>query len=266
MTDYSVNLAAKEQIPFVELYQFRRGSERGYYTNYSQNVVFATQTYFAATITRNGFSVDGNLSNVSTTITGAVLSDFGVYIASQPSERTEVNIYRAVSDDLDEYAMILSGNVTGVTFSEDNRCTLQVTEKASILDREVDMIVHSVTCNHNVFYGDCSLDPLLWRVVSSNTTFSGSTLYVNECSVYADNYFQGGEVHIGNDARLITGSSGTALSLHVGFPQNIVDGTEVEIYPGCDRKPSTCLDKFNNLDNYLGMPYIPDKNPTMWGL
>ena len=36
----------------------------------------------------------------------------------------------------------------------------------------------------------------------------------------------------------------------------------VSVYQGCDKTGFTCLTKFNNLDNHVGMPYIPLKDPS----
>lgn len=267
MTDYSTNLAATEQIPFVELYRIARGYNRWYYTNYKQNVTFNGSTYKPASITRTSFKIDSNLSAVSCSITAAVLQSFADYVVTQPPERTNVNIYRAVSDDLTEYALLFSGTVTGFSFNDERVVTVKAVEKGKVLDQELQMVVHSAACNHNVFYGDCKLDPLLWKVVTSNTIFSESTIVADVFGTYDDDYFTGGEVHIDEDARLITKHTGNTLYLQIPFSADLgYTGAEIEVYPGCDRKADTCLNKFNNLEHFLGMPYIPDKNPAIWGV
>ena len=40
----------------------------------------------------------------------------------------------------------------------------------------------------------------------------------------------------------------------------------MDAYPGYDGSPATCVDKFDNLDNFVGFPYIPSKNPVVWGI
>ncbi len=266
MTTYDDNITSTEQVPFIELFKFQRGAEYGYYTSYSEDVEFNNQTYIKASITRGDFSSDLKLSTVTVSIAAAMLDDLGVYIANQPAVSTSVTIYRAVSDDLEEFAVIFEGLVVGVAFNENNTVSIKVDESASILDREVDMIVHSATCNNNVFYGKCRLDPLLWRIYTSDIIVSEGVIYCEACAAKQDGWYTGGEVHVGADARLITNHVGNALTLHVPFDSSVQTGTLVEIFPGCDRRAYTCATKFNNLSNFVGMPYIPDKNPTIWGL
>ena len=64
-----------------------------------------------------------------------------------------------------------------------------------------------------------------------------------------------------------------ATSIQINFPIPTLDadnvnplnwsqgGITVDIYPGCAHTLSDCRDKFNNLDNYGGFPYIPLLNP-----
>jgi len=266
MTTYADNLTAVEQKPFIELFKFQRGEEYAYYTSYNTDIVFNNQTYVASSITRGPFTSDTNLSVVTVEITAAIFDEFASYIADQPSVRTTVTVYRAVSDELGEYVLLLEGNIVGISFTEENSCTVKVQEDASVIDREIDMIVHSATCNNNVFYDKCRLDPLLWRVYTDQITVTDGVIYCDQCSAQDDGFYSGGEVHYGADARLITSHIGNALVLHVPFDSRVTTGTLVEIFPGCDRRASTCVSKFNNLANFVGMPYIPDKNPTIWGI
>lgn len=43
----------------------------------------------------------------------------------------------------------------------------------------------------------------------------------------------------------------------VAFPQAIEVGDEFTVYAGCDGKLDTCRDKFNNLGNFRGCPFVP---------
>jgi len=265
MTDYSSNLAAVEQIPFIELYKFQRGFEYFRYTNHEADVVFQDESYISAAITRGEFNVDTNLSTVSTTVGAAIFDDFGVYIATQPSNRTRLSIRRAVSDDLTEFVVIFDGWVTGVQFNENNEASLSVEQKSNVLSKEVDMFTHSCVCNHNIFYGGCSLDVIQYRLVTSNITVIGSDIYSTEVDTYDDGYFTGGEVFVTDDSRMITNHVGNKLTLHVPFDSRVVTGSEITILPGCDRLITTCINKFDNLVDFLGMPLIPSKNPVIWG-
>ena len=54
----------------------------------------------------------------------------------------------------------------------------------------------------------------------------------------------------------IKGIPGTATLLG-GFPSAPATGDTFNIYPGCDKLQGTCTNKFNNLTNFRGYPYVP---------
>ena len=71
-------------------------------------------------------------------------------------------------------------------------------------------------------------------------------------------------MRFGTDARLITQHTGANLYLNVAFASLSV-GDEAVAYPGCNGDPQTCLNTYNNLEHFNGMPYIPSHNPVVWG-
>jgi len=49
---------------------------------------------------------------------------------------------------------------------------------------------------------------------------------------------------------------------------SLVDGTntDLEVIQGCNKTTTACNDKFANLANFGGTPYIPDENPALEGI
>lgn len=265
MTTYEDNMTAVEQIPLPELYEIRKGWTNSYYTSYPTSLYFRGHDFIPASIRRGDWAVDTNLNTVSVNISSAVLPEFGAAVANTPAQRTRIMIYRAVSDDLSEYVTLFDGWVTGIVFSEEDVATVKVDQRASILDREIDMVLHQAPCNHHVFDSGCKLDYALY-VVSSSIVVSGSELFSNDFDIYDDGYFTGGEVHYQDDARLITNHVGSTITLHIPFDARVATGTVVDVYPGCDGRAVTCDTKYNNLSNMRAFPYIPNKNPAIWGV
>ena len=269
MTTHDANMTSDTQIPMPELFKFTRGSGAGvtnwYYTSYKTDLIFQSNVYVTAPISRSSFVIDSQLAVTSMTITASILDEFGSYIGNQPTERTRVTLYRAISDDLTQFITIFDGSIVGIGFNENNAEQAKCDQKSSILDRELSMIYHSTTCNHHVFSGDCTLDKLLWRVVTT-VGVSGSTISASAFGTYANGYFTGGQAKFQGDSRLITNHVGNDLTLHVPFSASLTTGGEVEVLPGCNGLGSTCVSKFNNLKDFLGCPYIPSKNPAIWGV
>jgi uncharacterized phage protein (TIGR02218 family) len=265
MTSYDANMKATEMVAMPEFYRFSRGYDNWYYTNAKTSLVFNNSPYVPSAIERGPFTIQTDLAVVSVTLTSQVLDQFADVIANAPSQRIRCRIYRAISDTLTNFGLLFDGNIISIAFNEKNIASATVVQKAGILDRNVQMIYHSVSCNHHVFQGDCNLDVIDWQV-KTNVSVSGSDLVSSAFDAYDDGYFKAGMVECLNDYRMITNHVGDTITLHVPFDDRLSTGDEVTVLPGCDGLASTCLEKFDNLDNYLGCPYIPSKNPAIWGV
>jgi hypothetical protein len=52
-------------------------------------------------------------------------------------------------------------------------------------------------------------------------------------------------------------ASGGVVTIMLPAPGAVAIGDECEIYAGCDLQPSTCVGRFNNINNYRGEPHVP---------
>jgi uncharacterized phage protein (TIGR02218 family) len=50
---------------------------------------------------------------------------------------------------------------------------------------------------------------------------------------------------------------GPAIGLFLPMPMPITVGDTFTVYPGCDKRITTCRDKFNNVVNFVGEPDVP---------
>ena len=93
----------------------------------------------------------------------------------------------------------------------------------------------------------------------SSVSADGLTIEVPESSS-SDGYFTGGIFTFGSTSRFIINHTG--INIVLSRPINgLITGDSCKIYPGCDHALATCKNKFNNLDNYGGFPWIPTRNP-----
>ncbi|WAC08905.1 MAG: phage BR0599 family protein [Thermodesulfobacteriota bacterium] len=56
------------------------------------------------------------------------------------------------------------------------------------------------------------------------------------------------------------GLSTTTFTLFLAMPKTIQIGDTYEAYPGCDKKVSTCEDKYDNVINFRGEPFVPPES------
>lgn len=264
---YTTNLAASQQESMPEMFLLTSGSQIERYTSYQSSVTFLGQTFKAGAIKRSSLSYDSTFGSVGVKITAQLIDTFSQYVANQPITPTRIKIYRAISSDLTDYVVLFSGQVKEVTIAG-NKAQATCESKSLYLSKRLPTIIYQAYCNHDVFDAGCGLNANSWKVTGSLTGVSGSTITSSSWSNaagYEDGYWTGGRVVVGSDMRLVIDHTDDTLTLQIPFGSSVITGTSVDAYPGCDGSPQVCKNKFDNLDKFLGMPYIPSRNPVIWG-
>lgn len=123
------------------------------------------------------------------------------------------------------------------------------------------------SCRHPLYGRGCNLNAEDFAVAGTCTALTGLVATVTEASAQPDGYYIGGMLRTPDGVLVyITGHTGAAITLQRqsfnlqqaaegGFP------FDVTIYPGCPHDRNSCNTKFNNLLNYGGFDFIPQKNP-----
>jgi len=264
---YATNLANSQQETTPEFYHIQVGAANYRYTTAQTSLTFLGNTFAPAAIKRGGFSYDTEFGSVTVNLTAAMNPLFKMYIANQPTEPVNVKIYRSILSDLTDYVILFNGQVKNVSI-DGQQVTATCASRSVYLEKKLPKLIYQSYCNHDVFDSGCTLSGVTWRVSGVLTDVTASTITAPEWTAYADNYFKGGMAYtLDGDARLITGSTQSTgvLEIQIPFDSRIAVGESVYAYPGCDGSPETCQTKFSNLTNFLGMPYIPSRNPVIYG-
>lgn len=123
------------------------------------------------------------------------------------------------------------------------------------------------SCRHALYGRGCTLNAEDFAEAGTCTAATNRTLTVTEADAFADGYFVGGMLRAPDGAlSYVTGHVGSSITVQrlsyelvevigEGFPFNVT------LYPGCDHSRVTCDAKFDNLLNYGGFDFIPQKNP-----
>ena len=264
-TTYDTEMKSTQQKTLPELFELRTASGNTYVTDYERELSFNANVYSPVSIKRSNFSFDNKLGVVSCTVSAAILDQFAKYIAFYPTDRARMLIYRAIEEDMTQYSLIFDGYIQSVGF-KDGVATVKLEEKSTILSAELNMFVFQASCNHHIFDSNCRLDYINWVINAQVLALSDNTLTTDAILGYPVDYFVGGEVHFLGDARLIVAQDAGVLTLHVPFDSRVAVGTTVEVFPNGGGDPEKCTNTFSNFDNFLGCPYIPNKNPSVWGV
>ena len=125
------------------------------------------------------------------------------------------------------------------------------------------------SCPHVLYGRGCRLDKEDFKIPAhlSSITTNGLSVTVYKASSYPNGYFTGGMISdMDGNLRLIIDHVGAKLTLIRkldGLAWTSADPEDINcyIFPGCMRTKEDCKDKFNNIDNYGGYPFIPLTNP-----
>jgi uncharacterized phage protein (TIGR02218 family) len=113
----------------------------------------------------------------------------------------------------------------------------------------------------------CGVDPDAFATAGTVGAIAadGVTLTISAASGQADGYYTAGMLKFGSEYGFIRSHVGSTIVLFRAVPSLAVSSS-VTLYAGCDRSLQTCTDKFGNTENFLGFPFIPDRNPHTDGI
>ncbi|MCB1836261.1 MAG: phage BR0599 family protein [Alcanivoracaceae bacterium] len=195
-----------------------------------------------------------------------------LFLGGVPEQITSVTIFRGHQGDVDEeFSVYWKGRVAGASATGDT-VTLECENIFTSMRRPGLRARYQKTCRHALYGRGCNLNDYDFAMPGVVTAASGFLVTIQGLTdsngSIADGYLTGGMIETADGfLRYITKHAGTQLTLIRPFPalEEEVESSNglanVTLYPGCDHTRTTCKEKFNNLDNFGGFPWIPGKNP-----
>ena len=243
----------------LELYRFSLGTQQWLYTSADHVVVYGENEYQPVFIKRGGFVKGGDAQKSTLEIDLAASNPLALlFRAGWLSEIMLVTVYRHHYGDTD-FVPLWKGRVTGCKWVG-SVATITSDSVATLFKRAGLRRVYQVGCPHVLFGAACSLDAEDWDSTESVSEVNDTVITVSGIAALGSGYFTGGMLQYGDEVRLIVVHAGDDLSL-VDKINDLVVGAEVTLWPGCAHTVNACASKFDNLDNYGGLPYLPDTNP-----
>ena len=191
------------------------------------------------------------------------------FLGGVPEQITSVIIYRQHASDITEdFVIAFKGRVSAVSIDSAVSITLECESIFTSMRRPGLRARYQKTCRHTLYGRGCNLNDYDYVVAGTVNAASGFTATIEGNSSIDDGYYTGGMIETTEGfMRFITKHSGNTLTMIRPF-QALEDEVNssagfasVLLYPGCDRTITTCLAKFNNIDNFGGQPWIPSINP-----
>ena len=254
-----------------ELFRFTQGDRVFCYTNGDREITFNNEVYTRLAISRNNIKDSGAMEKNSVDFTFAEDSKFAQdCLRSQLEENVLVTVMRYVDGEVKE---LWKGRFTKVK-PDDSKIKLTFETDFTSLQRAGARSKFQRTCCHDLYGVGCRLNKDDWKIKTTVQSVNGLDVVVRGLEDYAENHFRLGMLQSANGVFVsIEHSAQNQITLmrrldslkdYIVTDEDLVKGEDlpfVYIYPGCLKTPDAC-NKFNNTENYLGFPNIPEKNPT----
>lgn len=248
----------------VELYRLWVGSTYYYYNNSDVSIDYGGHTYDPAPISRSDMSYNSSMDVSTITLTVATV-DLAIvkYIAQNPIETMWVEVSKYFfSMETPATYIVFVGQIKQVGF-KGSTAEVECVGFEHFLSMRVPVYRYQLNCNHRVFDSNCGLTAASYKVQAVVTLNAAKTILTSATfALQANGYFIGGLVQYDGESRVCTNHVSTQVTL--AYPMlYLADSETVDIYPGCDGRINTCRDKFNNIANFFGFPFIPEENPAL---
>ncbi len=257
MTYLEIETSASQAMP-LEVYLFRGPDRQWRYTSADAEVVVAGDTYLPVYIERGSIEHSPQAARSDLQITVARDNQLLADLAAGLGEAVTLTLFRGHASDQD-FVTIWKGRVISSAFAGATgvlRCESALTSiKRQGLRRK-----YQCLCPHVLFGAGCGLDAELYAVSGSVAAVAGQVVTVPGLDPFGLSWFAGGFLRFGLYCRTITGQAYDNLELDRALGDLVV-GSQVVIYPGCNHYVDDCAGKFGNLINYGGWPYVPTRNP-----
>lgn len=264
--DYISQEEADKRKPAEIYHIWRDGGEHWYYTSGDVPVTYSGVEYTPATLQRSQTNYNSNLEIVTMEIKATYLTDAVLeYISINPMEILWISVMKLHREqDPLEVDIIFIGQIKTVSF-KGIQAKINCVGFEYFLKQIIPRWRYQLTCNHTLFNTECSLVKDDYKVDAVITLDDTKTIVSSasfEDSEFGDGYFTGGEIAFEDEYRTIVNHEGEDLTLIYNM-KTLVSGSNVSVYPGCDGRLETCRDKFDNIENSLGFPFIPTVNPAL---
>lgn len=243
----------------LELYRFAMGSRLWLYTSADHEVAYGSDVYQPCYIKRGGFTKGGDARKSTIDIEVGVSNELALlFRTGWLSGVMVVTIYRHHYEDAD-FSVLWKGRVTGCKWAG-SVATLTSESVFTLFQRPGLRRVYQIGCPHVLFGAACGSEATAWQVAATVTDVSGAVVEVSGIGAYGTGYFIGGMIQAGDELRMITAHAGAEITL-VDAIDDLAALDTVTLWPGCGRTVAICRDRFANIENYGGLPYLPTKNP-----
>lgn len=254
----------------IDMFLFKLPNESYAYTTSFYPINYNNISYIPYVIKRSGFDIAKDENSGELKITVPRDNPIALLYTNQsPAFQIEITLFQR-SENLGQIITAWRGQIRTVSFV-DGEAEITCEPKSAQFNLSKNRMSYEKTCNNVLYSVECGIDASHHSVDLLISSALNNTLeYKNDLANYEE--YRGGYISHGNDKAMITKVTRTTPSLIVitfYLSKDISDiqsGDIVRFFKGCSRTLDNCKNRFNNVVNFKGIPYMPNQNPFSDGV
>lgn len=248
----------------IELYKFQAPTRGYFFTSWIQSVSYLGDVYEAIPLQRNRLESvsqeDVPALRIELPAARQMVQDFAFGIAPNQLELTVFRRHGLAGDTITYW----KGPVLSISVKGRIAEVIVPSTFGNALQSSIPSVYYQTPCNHVLYDTRCALARSSFKTTATVLTVNAldpRRVTVSTVDSQPDGHFKAGDIVrlADGERRLIVAQGGTLLTLNFPF-RVLLPGDAVEFFAGCDHTPATCRDKFANIVNFGGHPFIPDQN------
>lgn len=250
--------------PF-ELYEFQYGAYIYRYNTTAGDVVINNVTYIPMQLSREAITLTNDIRRSQLKINAPTNFEVAeLFRASIPATPITVTIKKKHRNDAEVITEWIGRIITAEWVH--SGVTLICESYYTAIQGKANTRYYGYQCPHMLYGSRCGVNRILYEVYATVSAVSGTVITSPTFGTKPSGYFTGGYLMFADTSsglihmRYISAHSGNNVTLSNQIPQ-LTTGKVVRVYPGCNHTLAHCKDKFNNLLNFGGFPWIPGRNP-----
>jgi uncharacterized phage protein (TIGR02218 family) len=265
MSDYNTLEQSTQSGDPVYRFLFVQGDTEYRYTSAAYFISDSNDTWEPVAIETPSISQSDDMTKDGIKFVLPRDNDFAkLFLGGVPEQIASITVFRNHDSAPTDFQTIWKGRVAAASAAGD-KVTIECENIFTSMRRPGLRARYQKVCRHALYSTNCGVLQYDYATIATATAASGFTVVVS--GTLPDGYYIGGMLEDTNGyLRYISGQSGSTLTLMQPLGALITEiiantTATVTLYPGCAHNTTDCLDRFNNLLNFGGFPWIPGKNP-----
>lgn len=255
----------EEGLP-ARAYLFTLNNTNWRYVTTEKDLLVAGNVWKATAISDDGVKLSGDSNSDVLTITAP--DDIGparLFRGTPPSGKVSITIFNFHRGDNQMFAEYV-GEVSQVDPRVEGSVVISCESLFASMDRDGLRLSWQRACPHALYdHRSCGVDKTQYAVEVDLLTAGNGIVTGAGFATKPSGYFDGGFMEWqhpvrGREFRAIEEHAGDQIKLF-GDSDGLYYGLRVKAFPGCNRSPSHCTSRFNNLGNYGGCMDLDGTNP-----